>query len=363
MVLRVSLVALVLASAAGAQRGNPNPTDSLRDLPDRPPAHDTVTLLSLQRLEKLPPATQRAWFAYIGRSSAEYAHDTAVMHRELRQAHNRDMVSAPYGQDFSVKPSMTPAWFATDTARRMADVMVSFQAPNGGWSKHVDVTLHTRQPGERYDSESRERQWVSTSDNSETTEEVRFLNLAGQAHANPRYDRAIARGVDYLLDAQYPNGCYPQRYPLAGSYDDAVTFDGNAMVNVLRLLDSVAAGRYPAVTDHTRQRAASAAARGIECILDAQVRVAGVATAWSPRHDPLTLAPLDARSDESSALAVAESAEILEYLMSIPNPSPRVIAAVYAGADWVRRAPVDAAAPARPLARFDAWSRVHPSPP
>lgn len=340
MIVRATLLAVAVASAVGAQRTNPNPMDSIRKLPDYRPAHDTVTLLSLQRLEKLPPAQQRDWFAYIGRSTAEYAHDTAVMHRELRQARMREMVRAPYTHDFSVKPYMTPAWFATDTARRMADVIVSFQAPNGGWSKHVGFTQHPRQPGESYYGESNEWGWISTIDNDQTTEEIHFLNLASRAHADPRYDRSIARGIDYLLDAQYPNGCYPQVYPLEGSYHDAVTFNDNAMVNVLRLLDSVAAGRYPAVTDHARQRAAAAAAKGVECILDAQVRVNGELTVWGQQHDPLTLAPTSARSYELTSLAGLESSEILDYLMSLPNPSSRVVAAVYAGATWFKKVPI-----------------------
>ncbi len=423
MMLRSSVIALLLAGVAGAQRpsggGTPNPMDSIRRLPNYRPAHDTVTLLSLQRLEKLPPAQQRDWFAYIGRSTAEYAHDTAVMHRELRQAHMREMVRAPYTHDFSVKPYMTPAWFATDTARRIADAIASYQAPNGGWSKHVDFTLHPRQPGESYYGESNEWQWISTFDNDQTTEEIHFLNLASRAHADSRYERAIARGIDYVLDTQYPNGCFPQVYPLEGSYHDAVTFNDNVAVNVLTLLDSVAAGSYPAVTNHARQRAAAASARGLACILDAQVRVNGELTAWGQQHDPLTLAPTSARSYELTSLAGLESSEILDYLMSLPTPSPRVVAAVYAGANWFKRVPVNgytyehyvltpkagagplwgrlyeigtnrvimanrdgktlydwnqltdrrsgygwySAAPAAMLARFDAWSQTHPQAP
>ena len=341
MMLRTAAIGVLLAAAAGgAQRGNPNPMDSIRTLPGYRPAHDTTTLLSLQRLEKLPPDEQRDWFAYIGRSTAEYAHDTAVMHRELRQAHLREMTRAPYTHDFSVKPYMTPAWFATDSARRIADAIVSFQAPNGGWSKHVDFALHARQPGESYYGESNEWQWISTIDNDQTTEEIHFLNLASRAHADPRFDRAIARGVDYLLDSQYPNGCFPQVYPLEGSYHDAATFNDDATVNVLRLLDAVAAGAYPAVTDHTHARAAAAAARGVGCILDAQVSVKGELTVWGQQHDPLTLAPTSARSYELTSLAGLESSEILDYLMSLPNPGPRVIAAVYAGASWFKQVPV-----------------------
>jgi len=46
-----------------------------------------------------------------------------------------------------LKEPFTPAWFATDSARRIAESILSFQAPNGGWSKHVDFAAHSRQPG------------------------------------------------------------------------------------------------------------------------------------------------------------------------------------------------------------------------
>ena len=123
---------------------------------------------------------------------------------------------------------MTAAWFASDSARRMTDVILSFQAPNGGWSKHVDFTLHPRARGESFYAESAEWEWISTIDNDATTEEIRFLSLADKSHHDERYAVAITRGVDYLLDAQYPNGCFPQVYPLEGSYHDAATFNDNA---------------------------------------------------------------------------------------------------------------------------------------
>ena len=104
----------------------------------------------------------------------------------------------------------------------MARVILSFQAPNGGWSKHVDFSLHARQPGESYFAESADWEWISTIDNDATTEEIRFLARADSARHDARYGQAIVRAVDYLLVSQFPNGCFPQIYPLQGSYHDAV---------------------------------------------------------------------------------------------------------------------------------------------
>jgi len=65
-----------------------------------------------------------------------------------------------------VKDYMTPAWFAADTANRMADVILTFQAANGGWSKHVDFTKDPRRPGQSYYADSADWEWIATVDNS-----------------------------------------------------------------------------------------------------------------------------------------------------------------------------------------------------
>ena len=89
-----------------------------------------------------------------------------------------------------------------------------------------------------------------------------------------------------------PNGCWPQVYPLEGGYHDAVTFNDDATTRVLTLLRDVgASATYAAFRADAKARAADALARGLACVVAAQVRVGGTATAWGQQHDPLTLAP------------------------------------------------------------------------
>src|SRR5207302_313114 len=114
-----------------------------------------------------------------------------------------------------------------------------------------------RQVAESYYGESPDWEWISTIDNDATTSQIRFLGLAIQGHRNDPYGLAMIRGVEFLLNAQYPNGCFPQVYPLEGSYHDAATFNDDATVNVLRLLQEVAARRYTYV-NFKREAAAAA---------------------------------------------------------------------------------------------------------
>ena len=336
----VALLCTLGAHRAEAQDVNPNPMDSIRKLPGYRSAHDTITLVSATRIATLPPTQRDAWTAYVARSRAAYDRDTVAMRRELRTAGATEMTRAPYTHDFSVKDCMTAAWFATDTAKHIADVILTFQAPNGGWSKHVDFTKHARRRGESYYAESADWEWISTVDNSSTTEEIRFLSLANASRHDPRYAEAIRRGIDYLLASQYPNGCIPQVYPLEGSYHDAATFNDDAMVNVLSVFRDVADGRITAATESQRAQSRDALARGIDCILDRQVRVNGKLTAWGQQHDPMSVEPVAARSYELASLTALESASIVDFLMEEPSPSPRVVRALYAATDWLKAVPL-----------------------
>ncbi len=68
--------------------------------------------------------------------------------------------------------------------------------------------------------------------------------------------------------------------------------------------------------------------------------IKGHRTAWAQQHDALTLAPTTARNYEPIALASGESADLLRYLMSLPQPSPDVVAAVHAGIAWLKSAAI-----------------------
>lgn len=110
------------------------------------------------------------------------------------------------------------------------------------------------------------------------------------------------------------------------------------MVNVLTVLREVAAGRppFPFVDPARRARAASAVARGIECILRTQVRQDGRLTAWCAQHDEATLAPAWARDFEPPTLSGSETVGIVRLLMGIERPAPEVVAAIEGAVQWLR---------------------------
>jgi PelA/Pel-15E family pectate lyase len=217
------------------------------------------------------------------------------------------------------------AWYTSQDARAIADNVLRYQRDSGGWPKDIDMaTVPAATPPDRPDA---------TIDNDATTTQIRFLaRIPGE-----NYRAAAVRGIDYVLAAQYPNGGWPQFYPLRTDYSRYITFNDGAMVNALLLLEDVAQSKAPFafVDEGRRKRAAEAVTRAIPVILKTQVVVNGALTVWGGQHDEVTLEPRPARTFEPVALASSESAGVVRFLMRQPK-TPEIIRAVEAAVAWFK---------------------------
>lgn len=231
------------------------------------------------------------------------------------------------------------AWYASPEAAAVAENVLAFQRATGGWPKNVDMAEPQGGDG-RPAAAAAKTATDSTIDNGATVTQLRFLARVRTATGRADGEAAFARGLAFLLAAQYPNGGWPQYFPLRDDYSRHVTFNDGAMVGVLRLLRDVARGAPPFafVPEADRESAQRAAARGLECVLAAQIRVEGVPTAWCAQHDAVTLEPRGARRYEPVSLSGQESVGIVAYLMEVAGePSDaRVEAAVDAAVEWLR---------------------------
>jgi PelA/Pel-15E family pectate lyase len=307
--------------------------------------------MSAARLAELPAAQRPAWQAYLDRSERQTAFDRATLARELKAG---DTVPPPPVAGKTNAPlDREPAWYGTAEAAAIADTILSFQTPSGGWSKNQNRSGPKRLPGQRYSNnaetmtvgsgsfdEPRDRYWtfVGTLDNDATHTEIRFLARVNQQRPSDAYRAAILRGIGYLLMAQYPNGGWPQNYPLEGGFHDGITFNDEAVTEAAALLQDVADARpgFAFVPEPQRRQARAAAARAVDLILAAQVKVDGRLTVWPQQADALTLAPISARNYEPRGLASAESAGVLLFLMQQPRPTPAMKAAIEAGIAWLK---------------------------
>ena len=226
--------------------------------------------------------------------------------------------------------SQNAQWFQSQDGRRIADNVLSWQSPHGDWPKNRDTAS---QPC-RADKDNLE----GTFDNGATTGELRFLALAFRATNESRYREAVLKGFHHILEAQYPNGGWPQFFPLSPGYHRHITFNDGAMVGVMTLLRAIAEGEPPLdfVDQERRAKAEAAVSRGLDCLLKTQVKQNGKLTVWCAQYDEKTLAPAWARAYEPPSLSGAESVGIVRFLMYVNKPTPEMIAAVEAAVEWFK---------------------------
>jgi PelA/Pel-15E family pectate lyase len=295
--------------------------------------------LTAARIDTLETSQRSLWLAYLERSEKFRAADRSKLETELKSAGLLTPLIPAKG--IAIPLARPPEFWTGADAARWADNMITFQTPTGGWSKNTDFTLAPRRPAERFGFEAN---YDGTLDNGGTVSPLRFLAQVITAHGagsarTAAWEAAFVRGIEYLLVAQYPNGGWPQVFPLVGGYHDAITFNDDAFVGVLGLLGEVAAGAGPFAftAPSLRARAATAVQRGLDCILAAQIVTNGRRTVWCQQHDMLTLAPCAARAFEMPAQAAGESAALMRYLIALPEPNSSVVAAVHAAATWFQK--------------------------
>ncbi|MDP4099434.1 pectate lyase [Paenibacillus sp. P96] len=210
---------------------------------------------------------------------------------------------------------------ASGTTASIADILKN-QQPDGGWKKDYSVTS-----GE----------WAkSTIDNKATYTEIRRLASEYQKTKDSVYSQAAIKGISFLLNMQYSNGGWPQVYQ-GTSYHKHITYNDNAMMNVMILLDEVAnkKGDFSFVDTALADRSKAAVAKGVSVILATQVKVNGQLTVWGQQHDSVTLAPAGARAYEVPSLCTGESVGIVKFLKTRPA-TPQITTAIQAAENWFR---------------------------
>ena len=172
--------------------------------------------------------------------------------------------------------------------------------------------------------------------------QLRLLARVFSAEGEIRYQNPVLRGLDYLLVSQYANGGWPQYHPLRIGYYTHITYNDNAMVNVLEVLRYVRDEQKPFTwVDATRRQSAGLAfSRGLDCILRTQVKQNGKLTAWCAQHDEHTFEPAWARNFEPPSLSGMESVGLVRFLMSVEQPTPEIIAAIEGAVAWFKAVPI-----------------------
>jgi len=262
-------------------------------------------------------------------------------------------ITAAWAFDYKWKPADAKYVPADETEAlklnydTVAENMLLYQRRNGGWPKHFNKEKvnyhHTLSAEELNELKSDYESGIdATIDNNATTKEIRYLAKAYKRSGDKRFLTAAEKGIGYLLDAQYPNGGWPQYYPDFSSYRSEITYNDNAMINVLNVLLDVLEKKndLEVINSSFDTHCAAAVKRGVSCILKTQVKQGKQLTAWCAQYDAKTLKPARARAYELPSLSGGESVGILRFLMRLPADK-KIKTAVNSGIEWFKRVKIE----------------------
>jgi len=130
-------------------------------------------------------------------------------------------------------------FYESSEAIRIADNVLLYQRNTGGWKKGIDMARILSQDDKTRLRKAKSRK-DSTLDNGATHTQMRYLARVYNATGLKRFRQAFLKAIDYLLEAQYANGGWPQTYPSLRGYSKYITFNDGAMIGAMSVLRDIA---------------------------------------------------------------------------------------------------------------------------
>ncbi|MCA8885152.1 MAG: hypothetical protein KDA35_00930 [Hyphomonadaceae bacterium] len=214
--------------------------------------------------------------------------------------------------------------FYYQAAMEVADGLIAAQHPAGGWNY-----LHD------FGGEESTRRWYdtigkngwrleefhhyygnATFDDAGTSEASQFLLRMYLERRSSRLRAPLERAVNFVLDSQYDNGGWPQRFPFVADapalhghpdYTRYVTFNDDVAGENIKFLLMV----YQTLGD---ERALAAIRRAMNVFVATQQPAPQAG--WGLQHHNETLAPIGARSYEPDALTTHTTANNIGQMLN-----------------------------------------------
>lgn len=235
-----------------------------------------------------------------------------------------------------VQPPGTPtvgeaflrAWRATgekryyQAARDAARALAWGQSAAGGWDHRADVSHLTPDAPRPV-----RRKGHCTFDDRISQGALSFLMSFDQAADEPWLSESIELAWKHVLAAQFPNGAWPQWYPLRGGYHDDYTFNDNAINDCIAVM--LQAWRL-----YGRKELLHAARRGGDFIILSQLPAPQAGWAQQYSHD---LKPAKARSFEPAGVCSAVTSRNIRTLVDLylVTQDARYLAPIPKAAAWL----------------------------
>jgi len=221
-----------------------------------------------------------------------------------------------------------------DHAKTVANALVWGQRPEGGWNYFIDFEVDGLTD---YYDEYFSKRWgweehTKFSDNSTFDDEVTqsatlFLLRLYDTTQDPAYRTPLFDALDLILESQYPNGAWPQRYPLRNDYTSAYTFnDGAIFNNIMVLLEAYDRLGRPAYLE--------AARRGMDFFIISQLP--SPQAGWAQQYGR-DMKPTRGRKFELATVSAGQTADNISDLFTIYKASgdARYLDPIPAALEWL----------------------------
>jgi len=237
-----------------------------------------------------------------------------------------------------IMPEKNQVEYKPGDVRGIADNILLYQQPNGGWPKNYNMLAILTNDQKKVLALHKDS-LHTTIDNGATYAQIEYLAKAYMQLNDERYKNAALHGIYYLLEAQYDNGGWPQFYPDTTGYRKYITFNDGAMIGVMNVLHEIVEHEsyFNFIDDALRNDVVTAYNKGIDCILKCQILETDKLTVWCQQHDNITLKPTNARAFELASKASSESVGVVRFLMKVDKPSDSIINAVKSAVAWFEK--------------------------
>ncbi|MDA2926029.1 pectate lyase [Acidobacteria bacterium AH-259-G07] len=192
-------------------------------------------------------------------------------------------------------------------AEKVAGALIWGQHRSGGWNYLIDFDPAGLQ--EWYEKVASQcRGWEefyynydnATFDNNTTASAIRSLLRLYHTTLDPKYRLPLLKALSFVLEAQYPNGAWPQRYPLRRDfsfeghpdYTSYYTFNDDVIANNIYLL-------LEAYEELGNEEYKKAARRGMDFYIISQLP--SPQAGWADQYD-MEMKPAWARSYEPTGV-------------------------------------------------------------
>lgn len=243
-----------------------------------------------------------------------------------------------------------------------------YQNEDGGWAKtNTEYDLLEDSFARLY------TKGYSTVDNGATHGHMKFLSriirlskenpelFAGYETQLSAIEKGFWKAAKYMCDSQNNNGGWPQYYPYGIGYFRNITFNDNAMPDLMEsiyalsndkgLTDNELCEDYAWARDEIKAQTNPYVLElgikhdtlkevwdnGLDFVIRAQVVIDGIKTGWAQQYDPDEKNPVPAggRAFELPSVSPDESLTMVKVLANIVNPSKEVKDAITSYVNWI----------------------------